>query len=75
MAADSPKAEECGGRADRQQRDRMVTRRKGEVTARMHEREAPHLVEMALPNGGFGLILIEAIYTFHRASWLAAKSP
>ena len=50
-----------------------MTRRKGEVTARMHEREAPHLVEMALPNGAFGLILIEAIHTFHRERGIAIR--
>jgi len=35
----------------------VVTRRKGKATARMHERDCPHLVELAHPPNGFGLLL------------------
>ena len=30
-----------------------MTRRKGEITGHMNERDFPHLVELALPPGGF----------------------
>jgi hypothetical protein len=30
-----------------------MTRRKGEITARMNERDYPHIVELPLPEGGF----------------------
>jgi hypothetical protein len=30
-----------------------MTRRKGDITARMNERDYPHLVELPLPPGGF----------------------
>ena len=30
-----------------------MTRRKGEITARMNERDFPHIVELELPPGGF----------------------
>jgi hypothetical protein len=30
-----------------------MTRRKHEITARMNERDYPHVVEIALPSGGF----------------------
>jgi len=42
-----------------------MTRRKGEVTARMNERALPHVVDLAQPEGGFGSTL-EAIDAFHR---------
>jgi hypothetical protein len=42
-----------------------VTRRKGERTARMNQRDFPHIVELALPDGGFGNPLDE-FETFHR---------
>jgi hypothetical protein len=42
-----------------------MTRRKGEITARMNERDLPHIVELALPKGGFGNILDE-MEVFHR---------
>jgi hypothetical protein len=29
-----------------------MTRRKGEITARMNERDFPHIVELELPSGG-----------------------
>jgi hypothetical protein len=31
-----------------------MTRRKGEITARINERNHPHIVELALPPSGFG---------------------
>jgi hypothetical protein len=43
----------------------MMTRRKGEITARMNERDFPNIVELALPDGGFGHALL-AMYDFHR---------
>jgi hypothetical protein len=42
-----------------------MTRRKGEITARMNERDAPHIVELALPDRGFGHVLTE-MEAFHR---------
>jgi hypothetical protein len=30
-----------------------MSRRKGEITARMNERDYPHIVELPLPLGGF----------------------
>jgi hypothetical protein len=42
-----------------------MTRRKGEITAHMNERDLPYIVELALPEGGFGTILNE-METFHR---------
>jgi hypothetical protein len=42
-----------------------MTRRKGEITARMNERDLPNIVELALPSGGFGRAL-DAMYEFHR---------
>jgi hypothetical protein len=30
-----------------------LTRRKGEITARMNERDYPHIVELPLPSSGF----------------------
>jgi hypothetical protein len=41
-----------------------MTLRKGEITARMNERDFPHIVELALPSGGFGRTL-DAMYAFH----------
>jgi hypothetical protein len=32
-----------------------MTRRKSEITARRNEREAPHIVELAFPDGALGL--------------------
>jgi hypothetical protein len=34
-----------------------VTSRKGERTAHMNERDFPHIVEIAQPDGGFGTLL------------------
>jgi hypothetical protein len=42
-----------------------MTRRKGEITARMNERDFPHIVELLLPDGGFGSAL-DSMYAFHR---------
>jgi hypothetical protein len=42
-----------------------MTRRKGEITARMNERDYPHIVELALPDGGFGREL-DAMHDFRR---------
>jgi hypothetical protein len=42
-----------------------MTRRKGEITGRMNERDFPHLVELALPSGGFGNRTAE-FAAFHR---------
>jgi hypothetical protein len=46
-----------------------MTRRKGEITARMNERDFPQIVELALPEGGFGNRLDE-FEAFHRLRWL-----
>ena len=42
-----------------------MSRRKGEITARMNEREYPHLVELPLPADGFGTAR-DAMLAFHR---------
>jgi hypothetical protein len=42
-----------------------MTQRKGEVAATMNERNYPHIVELALPSGGFGSNSDE-ILAFHR---------
>ena len=42
-----------------------MTRRRGEVTARMHERTYPHPVELEHPPDGFELVLLHAMETFH----------
>jgi hypothetical protein len=42
----------------------MMSRRKREITPRMNERDFPHIVELALPQGGFGPKL-DAMHTFH----------
>jgi hypothetical protein len=42
-----------------------MSRRKGEITARMNERKYPHLVELPLPPGGFGSAS-DAMLAFHR---------
>jgi hypothetical protein len=48
-----------------------MTRRKGEITARMNERDFPHIVELALPSGGFGETLDE-MQAFHRLRGIAS---
>jgi hypothetical protein len=42
-----------------------MSRRKYEITARMNERDYPHIVELALPPGGFRA-RSDDILTFHR---------
>jgi hypothetical protein len=42
-----------------------MTRRKGEITARMNERDYPHIVELAVPSGGFRSKSDELL-AFHR---------
>ena len=42
-----------------------MTRRKGEITARMIERDCPHIVELPLPSGGFRS-KSDDILAFHR---------
>ena len=42
-----------------------MMRRKGEITAPMNERDLPHIVELAIPDGGFGRTLDE-VEAFHR---------
>ena len=42
-----------------------MTRRKREITGHANEQDFPHLVELALPPGGFRSVFLE-IDTFHR---------
>jgi hypothetical protein len=42
-----------------------MTRRKREIVGLTHERDFPHLVELALPPRGFRSVFLE-IDTFHR---------
>jgi hypothetical protein len=42
-----------------------MTRRKGEITGRTNERDYPFIVEMLLPEGGFGKKL-DAMEAFHQ---------
>jgi len=42
-----------------------MTRRKREITGLANERDFPHLVELALPPGGFRSVFLE-IDAFHR---------
>ena len=44
----------------------QMSRRKSEITGHMNERDFPHLVELALPAGGFRSVFLE-IDAFHRA--------
>jgi hypothetical protein len=44
-----------------------MPRRKGERTSRMNERDFPHIVELPVPEGGFGRTL-DAIHSFHRSA-------
>jgi len=44
-----------------------MTRRKREIVGLTHERDFPHLVELALPPGGFRSVFLE-IDTFHRTN-------
>jgi hypothetical protein len=49
-----------------------MTRRKGEITARMNERDYPHIVELVVPPNGFGLRL-DAMMAFHRVRRIEDK--
>ena len=42
-----------------------MSRRKGEITARMNERNCPHIVQLPLPSGGFRS-KSDDILAFHR---------
>jgi hypothetical protein len=48
-----------------------MVRRKGEITARMNEHNFPHIVELVLPDGGFGAALNE-MEAFHRIRGLTS---
>jgi hypothetical protein len=50
-----------------------VTRRKGERTARMNERDLPHIVELALLAGGFGTRL-DDFEAFHRLRGIQSRN-
>jgi hypothetical protein len=49
-----------------------MTRRKGEITGLMNERDFPHLVELALPRGGFRTDTAE-FDAFHREHGLPIR--
>ena len=49
-----------------------MARRKGEITARMNERDFPHIVELALPSDGFGRAL-DAVHDFHRLRGIQSR--
>lgn len=49
-----------------------MARRKGEITAAMNERDAPYIVELAVPEGGFGHALL-AMYDFHRLRGIESR--
>jgi hypothetical protein len=49
-----------------------MTRRKGEISAKMNERDAPHIVELALPEGGFGTRLND-VDAFHRLRGIESR--
>jgi len=50
-----------------------MSNRKGEVTARMNEREAPHIVELAHPADGFGTMVVERMTRFHTERGIAIR--
>jgi hypothetical protein len=50
-----------------------MTRRKREITGLANEQDFPHLVELALPPGGFRSVLLE-IDTFHRDRRIPVRS-
>jgi len=50
-----------------------MTRRKGEVTTRMNERECPHMIELAHPPDGFGIMLVERMTRFHTERGIAIR--
>jgi hypothetical protein len=43
----------------------------GEITIKMNERDFPHIVELAVPDGGFGALLNE-FEAFHRSRGIAS---
>jgi hypothetical protein len=49
-----------------------MTHRKGEITPRMNERGFAHIVELALPEGGFGTRLND-IDAFHRLRGIESR--
>jgi hypothetical protein len=49
-----------------------MTRRKGEITARMNERNHPNIVELALPPSGFGRAL-DIFEAFHQARGIQSR--
>ena len=49
-----------------------MTRRKGEITGHQNERDFPHIVELALPPGGFRSQLSE-FEAFHRERRLQVR--
>jgi hypothetical protein len=49
-----------------------MTRRKGEITARMNERDYAHIVELAVPSGGFRSKSDEMV-AFHRKLGIEAR--
>ena len=50
-----------------------MSRRKREITGLTNERDFPHLVELALPPGGFRSVLLE-IDAFHRDRRIPGKA-
>jgi hypothetical protein len=49
-----------------------MARRKGEIAARMNEQDYPHIVEMAVPSGGFRSKSDEMV-AFHRELGIEAR--
>ena len=49
-----------------------MPRRKGKRTSRMNERDFSHIVELAVPEGGFGRAL-DAIHDFHRLRGIESR--
>jgi hypothetical protein len=49
-----------------------MTRRKGEITARVNERDFPQIVKLLLPDGGFGRRL-DDMEAFHRVREIASR--
>jgi hypothetical protein len=50
-----------------------MTRRKGEITGRMNERDFPHIVELQVPVGGLGDRIWE-FDAFHRDRGIQSRS-
>jgi hypothetical protein len=49
-----------------------MSRRKGEITARINERDFPHIVELALPSADFSILHAE-FEAFHRDRGIPAR--